>query len=180
MATRSGSVDPGLLLWLMEHTGMKERELADALEHESGMLGLAGSSDMRQIVKQARQGRSEASLALEVFIHRLRAEIAAMAAALGGLDVLAFTGGVGEASAEVRSLAAAGLRFLGVEIDPSSNEERSRQGSESDPRSNDERSTEASEIDREISAPSATARTVVLKAREDLEIAAAVESVVAL
>jgi acetate kinase len=111
MATRSGSVDPGLLLWLLEHETLSEREIAHALEHESGLLGLAGSADMREIL-----GRDDhnARLALDVYIHRLRGGIAAMAASLAGVDALAFTGGVGENSPEIRDRAVEGLGFLGI------------------------------------------------------------------
>ena len=109
MATRSGSVDPGILLWLLEHESISERELADALEHESGLLGLAGSADMREVLGRADSGEQNALLALEVYIHRLSAAIASMTAALGGLDVLVFTGGVGEYAPAVRSRAAASL-----------------------------------------------------------------------
>jgi acetate kinase len=106
MATRSGSVDPGLLLWLIEREGMAAAELADALEHRSGMLGLAGTADMHEVVEQG-------GLAFDVYVHRLRAGVAAMAAAMNGLDALVFTGGVGENSSEVRAAALEGLRFLG-------------------------------------------------------------------
>jgi acetate kinase len=152
MATRSGTVDPGLLLWLMEQTGMAERELARALEHESGLLGLAGTADMRDILARAGDGDEAARLALGVYEHRLRAGIAAMSAALGGLDALVFTGGVGERSPEVRGRAVAGLEFLGVGID-------------------DERNAAGGADDREITAPGARARVLVVGAREDLEIA---------
>ena len=121
MATRSGSVDPGLLLWLMEHEGLSAPELAEALEHRSGLLGLSGTADMRELVHRADAGDRPAQLALDVYLHRLRAEIAAMAAALGGLDALVFTGGVGERSAVVRELAVAGLGFLGLAIDAERN-----------------------------------------------------------
>ena len=127
MATRSGSVDPGLLLWLMEHEELSPREMSGALEHRSGLLALAGSADMREIVERASAAEQSdineaARLALEVYVHRLRAGIAAMAAALGGLDALVFTGGVGEHSAAVRERAAAGLAFLGVGLDDVRNE----------------------------------------------------------
>ena len=122
MATRSGSVDPGLLLWLMERTGMAEQELADAPEHESGLLGLAGTADMREVLVCAEAGDDDARPARDVYLHRLRAVIAAMAASLDGLDVLVFTGGVGERSAEIRRRAVAGLGFLGVEIDDQRND----------------------------------------------------------
>jgi acetate kinase len=114
MATRSGSVDPGLVLWLLERGRMTEPEMAAALEHESGLLGLAGTADMREVLER---NDERARLALDVYIHRLRAGIAAMAASLGGLDVLVFTGGVGENSARVRELACEGIGFLGVSPD---------------------------------------------------------------
>jgi acetate kinase len=154
MATRSGSVDPGLLLWLLERTGMAERELAEALEHESGLRGLAGTADMREVLAAAQRGEEPAVLARDVYLHRLRAGIAAMAAALGGLDALVFTGGVGERAPEIRARAADGLGFLGLAVDP----ERNAAGAE------------------EITAAGATARTLVVEAREDLEIACGVRA----
>lgn len=114
MATRSGSVDPGLLLWLLEREALGELELARALEHESGLLGLAGTADMRELLAR---DDDEARLALDVYIHRLRSAIAAMVASLGGLDALAFTGGVGENAAEIRDRALAGLGFLNLASD---------------------------------------------------------------
>src|SRR6266508_489013 len=97
MATRSGTVDPGMLLWLLAHGGVDQAELADALETRSGLAALAGGSgDMREVLTAARDGQPAARLALAVYLHRLRREIAAMAAATEGLDALVFTGGVGE------------------------------------------------------------------------------------
>jgi acetate kinase len=113
MATRSGNVDPGLLLWLVDREGVDPVDLADALEHRSGMLGLAGTADMREVVSRASEGDPAATLAFDVYVHRLRAGIAAMAAAMDGLDAIVFTGGVGENSPEVRDAAIEGLRFLG-------------------------------------------------------------------
>ena len=151
MATRSGSVDPGLLLWLLEHARITETELAASLEHDSGMLGLAGTADMRQIVIRAETGDPEARLALDIYLHRLRAGIAAMTATLGGLDALAFTGGVGENNPGIRASATTTLAFLGVEID--------------------DRLNDTATGDTEITAPGAAARTLIIHAREDLEIA---------
>jgi acetate kinase len=151
MATRSGSVDPGLLLWLLEHSGMSEQELGHALEHESGLLGLAGSSDMREILQAFEEGDGNAQLALAVYLERLRAGIAAMAAALEGVDALVFTGGVGERSTRIRAEAAAGLRFIGVGVDAARN---------TGPKG-----------DREITLDRVPVRTFVIVAREDLEIA---------
>jgi acetate kinase len=148
MATRSGTVDPGLVLWLLERAGMSARELQRALEHESGMLALAGTADMREVLAR---DDADARLALDVYVHRLRGGIAAMAAACGGLDALVFTGGVGERAAPVRAAAAGGLAFLGVAIDADANA--------------------VAEPDAEITAPGARVRTLVLAAREDLEIA---------
>jgi len=156
MATRSGSVDPGLLLWLLERESVTVREMAEALEHDAGLLALAGTGDMRKVLARAGEG-GDARLALDVYVHRLRAGIAAMAAALGGLDALVFTGGVGERAPTVRAAAADGLAFLGVAIDAAAND--------------------AADEDADISAPGATARTLVVRAREDLEIARQVRGV---
>jgi acetate kinase len=155
MATRSGSVDPGLVLWLAQHGVLSAAELGDALEHESGLLGLAGTGDMREVLAGAAGGDARAVLARDVYVHRLRAGIAAMAASLGGIDALAFTGGVGERSAEIRRRVADGLAFLGVAID--------------------ERRNEAP--DGEISAADARVTTSVVPAREDREIVRQVRAV---
>ena len=111
MATRSGSVDPGILMWLLEHEGLSPHGLASALEHRSGLLGLSGTADMQELLER---DDPEAALALDVYLHRLRAGIAAMAASLGGVDTLVFTGGVGENSPEIRDGACGGLGFLGI------------------------------------------------------------------
>ena len=116
MATRSGSVDPGMLLWLLQHGGVGVDDLADALEHRSGLTALAGTGDMRAVLAAAARGEEAAVLARDAYVHRLRALIAAMAAALGGLDVLVFTGGVGERAGEIRTRAADGLDFLGASV----------------------------------------------------------------
>jgi acetate kinase len=114
MATRSGSVDPGLVIWLEEHVGMPPAELAATLEHRSGLLGLAGSADMQAVLEAEAAGDEDAVLAVGVYLHRLRAAIAAMAAALGGIDAIAFTGGVGENAPSIRDRAVEGAAFLGI------------------------------------------------------------------
>jgi acetate kinase len=157
MATRSGDVDPGLLMWLLEHTDLSQAEVSEGLVHESGLQGLAGTADMRAVLAAAARGEPPAVLALDVYVHRLRAGIAAMAAALGGLDALVFTGRVGERAPEVRSRTVAGLGFLGVALDEAANA--------------------AAGGDAEIGAAGTPARTLVVESREDLEIARAVRSV---
>jgi acetate kinase len=158
MATRSGSVDPGLVLWLQTHAGIPADELSDALENRSGLAGLAGTADLREILARAAAGEARAELARDVYLHRLAASVAAMTAALGGLDAVVFTGGVGENSAEIRSRAAARLAFLGVQID------------------NERNGTSPS--DRDIAPPDARVRVLVISAREDIEIARQVREVI--
>jgi acetate kinase len=110
MATRSGNVDPGLLIWLQRHEGVTADELDDALEHRSGLAGLSGlSGDMRELLEAVDSGDERARLAYDVYVHRLRAQIASMVAAAGGIDALVFTGGIGEHSERVRTDACAGL-----------------------------------------------------------------------
>jgi len=133
---------------------------ADELERRSGLAGLAGTGDMKVVLEAEEAGDEGAALAVEVYLHRLRREIGAMAAALDGVDALVFTGGVGERSAAIRRRACEGLGFLGVEIDPALNA--------------------ALALDEEISSAGATARTFVVAAREDIEIARGVRSALAL
>lgn len=159
MATRSGSVDPGLLLWLEEHVGMAPSELARVLEHRSGLLGLSGTTDMATIIDMSEEGDENALLALAVYTHRLRAGVAAMAAAMNGLDLLVFTGGVGERAPAVRHRAGTGLGFLGVGIDSAIND--------------------AVHPDAELSAAGSVVRTFVVTAREDLQIVRDLEKVLA-
>lgn len=151
MATRSGSIDPGLVLWLQGHSGTPAEELAATLEYRSGLLGLSGTSDMREVIERAGRGDEDSELALGVYLHRLRAGIASMAASMGGLDVLVFTGGVGEHSEQVRELASEGLGFLGVTLERELNR--------------------AGPNDRAISSPGSAVISLVISAREDLEIA---------
>ena len=158
MATRPGSVDPGLLLWLLEHARLSEPELAGKLEHESGLLGLAGSADIREVLADEERGDEAAQLAIATYLHRLRAGIAAMAASLAGLDVLVFTGGVGENAPVIRTRATAGLAFLGIAID--------------------DEADSAAKDDRELSADGSGVRTFVIKAREDLEVARQVRAAI--
>jgi acetate kinase len=151
MATRSGSVDPGLVLWLEQHAGLSAGELAEALENHSGLQGLAGDADMEAILRKSDEGDPSARLAVDVYLHRLCAGIAAMVASMEGLDVLVFTGGVGENSAQIRELCGARIRFLGVEVDSTRN--RSGGG------------------DRTIDSDLSVVRVMIITSREDLQIA---------
>jgi len=114
MATRSGSVDPGLVLWLQRHGGLSADEVQYTLEHESGLLGLAGSSSLHDVMDAMDEGDQDARLAYEVYVYRLQGSIAAMTAAMGGIDALVFTGGAGEREPRLRADTCAGLAFLGV------------------------------------------------------------------
>jgi acetate kinase len=151
MNTRPGTVDPGLVLWLLEHGHVPLAELGDVLEHQAGLKGLSGTSgDLRDVLAGRARGDRACVLAFDVYVHRLVREAAAMTAATGGLDLLVLTGGVGEHSPEVREALADGLAHLGVAVDDQRN--RSTTG------------------DADISATPAAVRTVVVTAREDLEI----------
>jgi acetate kinase len=158
MATRSGTVDPGLVLWLQETRGLGAAEVSDGLEHRGGVAALAGGDgDLRDVVARAAGGDDGAVAAIAVYVHRLVREIGAMVAVLGGLDVLVFTGGVGEHQPPLRAATVDRLAFLGLELDRVANERTA--------------------ADADVSAAGAAVRTVVVTAREDLEIAARVRSV---
>jgi acetate kinase len=150
MATRSGSVDPGALIYLLRERGLGVDELDYALEHESGLLALGGTHDVRRL---------EGTPALEVYVHRIAGAVAAMAVAAGGLDALVFTAGVGEGSAFVRAQVCERLSFLGVELDPNANRD--------------------ARPDAEIQAASSSVAVHVLRAREELVIARAVRALLA-
>lgn len=115
MATRSGDLDPGVLLFLLRNNGVGIDELERMLNHESGLAALSGGeTDMRRLLDEARDGDARAKLAVDIFCHAVRKCIGAYAAELGGLDLLIFTGGIGQHGAEVREQICAGLEFLGV------------------------------------------------------------------
>jgi acetate kinase len=151
MATRSGSVDPGLVLWLEEHEGVSPHEIAVALETHSGLTALAGTGDMSTLVPRAEAGEPDAVLALDVYVHRLVAAVGAMAASAGGLDVLAFTGGAGERTPSVRSETCRRLAWMGVLVDDNVNRE--------------------ADSDSDLSGAGSIVRIVVVTAREDLQMA---------
>jgi acetate kinase len=159
MATRSGSLDPGLVLWLQHHGGLAADVIEQTLEHGSGLLGVSGRSGDLRIVLDAVDNRDErARLAYAIYLHRLRTLIGAMAAAMGGLDGLVFTGGAGEGSARLRRDACAGLGFLGVNLETGPNESEDA-------------------ADRLLSGSDASVGVAVVAAREDNEIARQVRQV---
>lgn len=153
MATRSGSIDPGLVLWLITEVGMSPAQLSEDLRLRSGLAGLTGGSgEMRQLLAARNRHDPAAMAAYDVYSHRLAREIAAMTAALGGIDALVFTGGVGEGSPAVRAEAAARLSYLGVSVDADKN-------------------AETIGCDGGISSEGVPVNTLVVQAREDVEIA---------
>jgi len=153
MQTRSGSVDPGLVLWLIAEGGLDPGAVLDGLEHHGGLAGLAGGSgDMRDVLTRRAADDNRAGLAFDVYVRRLAAGIAAMTTAMHGIDAVVFTGGVGEHAPDVRQAAADRLGHLGVAIDQAAN-------------------SAPAGIDRDVSASGAGASTLVVAAREDLEIA---------
>jgi len=153
MGTRSGSIDPGILTYLMRQSQLRPQEIDDVLNKESGLLGISGiSGDMREILAAVQEGHSRAKLAFDIYIHRLTAGIGAMAAVLGGIDALVFSAGVGENSPEVRSATCSKLEFLGLKLNETANTQVS--------------------TDRDISTLDSPARILVIQAREDWAIAA--------
>jgi acetate kinase len=153
MATRAGSLDPDIPLHLILRRGVDPAEVEGAINHESGLRGLAGTGDMREVEAAAAEGDAGAARALAVHDHRLAGAVAAMAASLGGLDALVFTGGAGEGSARLRAEAGRRLAFLGVAVDPGRNADVTP--------------------DADISAEGGSARTLVVRAREEVVIARA-------
>jgi acetate kinase len=130
MGTRSGDVDPALFGYLESETGMNGREVTDALNKRSGLLGLSGkTNDMRELLVLADSGDQRAVLAIDVFAHRLAKTIAGLAVALRRLDAVVFTGGIGENSAPVRAKVLDSLGLLGLRVDPAANDDHGRSSS---------------------------------------------------
>jgi acetate kinase len=151
MGTRSGSVDPGILIHVLRNKGLSIDQLDHALNHESGLLGVSGvSSDMREVLAAESRGEPRARLAVDVYIHRIQQTIGAMAATLGGVDGLIFTAGVGENAPLIRQRVCEKLEHLGLELDPSGNQ----------------RCTP----DADVATRTSRARILVIVTREDLTI----------
>jgi len=121
MGSRSGSIDPGIVLYLLQQKQLTVEQLDETLNKSSGLKGISGSGDMRQVLHDIKEGRPKAKLAFDMFVHRLRYYIGAMLATLGGLDALVFTGGIGENAAEVRAAACESFVFLGIKLDAQKN-----------------------------------------------------------
>ena len=158
MATRSGAVDPGMMLFLVRH-GTDVDEFYDTLEHRSGLLGVSGvSGDIRNVIERAQAGDGPARLANDMFLYSVTRAVGAMVASLGGLDVLTFTGGVGEHQPPLRHHVSRALHYLGVALDTAANE--------------------AGEADSDCSVAGSRVRILMIKAREDLSILREVLAVV--
>ena len=152
MGTRSGSIDPGILIYLVRSRGYTADRLDRALNKESGLKGVSGiSGDMREIISAMASGNERARLAFDIYTYRLLREIGGMAASLGGMDALVFTAGIGENCPQLRDVVCAQLGFLGVHIDPEKNA--------------------GSPVDTDISTPDSPARVLVIHVEEDWEIA---------
>lgn len=152
MGTRAGSVDPGILLHVQRHGGLGPSGILEALNEESGLLGVSGvSRDYREVERAAIEGGERARLALDLYADRVRSAIGALAVTLGAVDALVFTGGVGENSASLRAAACDGLQCLDIHLDPEKNG--------------------ASGEDREISARRSRAKIWIIRAQEELMIA---------
>lgn len=150
MATRSGSIDPGIIPFLQRQHGLTPEEIEHALNRESGLKGVSGlSGDLRELQLAAESGHERARLAIAIYIHSIRSRIGAMAASLGGLDALVFTAGVGENSPRVRAEVCLSLGFLGIKLDAGANE--------------------SCEADAEISSKGSPAKVLVIATREEQE-----------
>jgi acetate kinase len=156
MATRSGSVDPGAILHLIRSGGVPADELDRMLEHDSGLLGLSGISGSVQELEAS--AATEAGFALDVFVYRVAAAVASMASALGGLDALVFTAGIGEHSPRIRAAVCKRLGFLGVELDHAAN---------------------SATVPAELAPEGSRVRVAVVRSREDIVIARAVRQALA-
>ncbi len=152
MGTRCGSIDPGILVYLIRHRGYSAEQLDDILNRHSGLLGLSGvSPDMREVLRAIEAGNQQARLAFDVYAHRLVREIGAMLAVLGGVDAIVFTGGVGENCAPLRKAACDQLGFLNLKLDVVKNTRP--------------------DLDDDIAASGSRVRVLVIRAQEEWQIA---------
>lgn len=152
MGTRSGDIDQSVIFYLIEQLGYTAKEVSDLLHHKSGMLGLTGYSDLRDIEEQAEKGNRECKLALDMNAYRIKKYIGAYAAAMNGLDAVVFTAGIGENSDVIRKLVCSDMNYLGIELDTEKNAERAKEN-------------------REISKMDSKVKVLVIPTNEELEIA---------
>lgn len=161
MGTRPGDVDPGVILYLMRQLGLSESDVDRVLNKESGMLGLSGvGNDMRDVLAAAAAGDERCKLAVDIYAYRLKKYVGAYAAAMGGMDALVFTAGIGENSPEIRAAVCEGLGFLGIELDAGAN-------------------ARARGVESDIGAPGARVRVLVVPTDEERLIANETVAVVA-
>jgi acetate kinase len=152
MGSRSGAVDPGILIYLLRQSNYSAERLDYVLNKASGLRGISGvSSDLPQVISAISEGNYRAQLAWDMYVHRLRAGIGAMLASLGGLDVLLFTAGIGEKSAGIRQAACEAFGFLGLKIDPAKNQQQL--------------------VDQDIATENSSVRVLVIRTQEDWAIA---------
>ncbi|MEH2167068.1 MAG: acetate kinase [Nostoc sp.] len=152
MGSRSGSVDPGILIYLLRHCNYSIEKLDELLNKASGLKGISGvSSDVREVREAIAQGNSRAQLAWDIYVHRLRSGIGAMLTSLGGLDTLVFTAGVGEHSPQIRQAACEAFGFIGLKIDLEKNQQQP--------------------VDEDIATPDSLVRILVIHTQEDWAIA---------
>jgi len=152
MGTRSGDVDPALPFFLADHLGMSLKEIDTLLNKESGLKGMCGTNDMREVLEKKNAGDEQATIALEVYTYRIKKYIGAYYAALGSLDAIVFTAGIGENSPEIRELSCRGLNKLGIVINSESNRR-------------------ADKGEREINTPESNVKILVIPTNEELRIA---------
>jgi acetate kinase len=152
MGTRSGDIDQSIIFYMIEKLGYSAREVSDLLHHKSGMRGLTGYSDLRDIEAEAEKGNRKCQLALEMNAYRIKKYIGAYTAAMNGLDAIVFTAGIGENSDVLRSLVCKDMDYLGIAIDPEKNAVRSKEN-------------------RDISAENTGVKVLVIPTNEELEIA---------
>jgi acetate kinase len=160
MVQRAGSIDPGLMLYLLTQEHLEPAELDRALNADSGLLGVSGvSANMREVLTEAAAGNERAQLARDMFVHRLITTVGGMVALLNGLDALVFTGGIGERSPEIRQLACEALSYLGLQLDSAANDR--------------------GVLDSNIARGDSTVQVLVIAAREDLAVLREVRRILA-
>ena len=152
MGTRSGDIDQSVIFYMIDHLGYTAQEVSDLLHHKSGMLGLTGYSDLRDIEAQAENGNRECQLALDMNTYRIKKYIGAYAAAMNGLDAVVFTAGIGENSDVIRRMVCRNMDFIGLELDEEKNSVRSKEN-------------------REINSEASKVKIFVIPTNEELEIA---------